>query len=514
MILNGEAHCRSSRFKQGKTVEYLLALDQGTTSSRAILFSMDGIIAAVAQQEFEQYFPRDGWVEHDAEEIWQSQLATARKALSRSGVKPGQIAAIGITNQRETTVVWDRATGQPLHRAIVWQDRRVVDLTDRLKAEGLEPEIRGKTGLILDPYFSAGKLAWILDNVPGARQRAGNGELCFGTVDSWLMYRLSGGRIHATDVTNASRTLLMNIHDLSWNDDLLTIFNIPAEILPEIRSSAGLFGETEPSLFGEPIPITGVAGDQQAALFGQACFKPGMAKNTYGTGAFVVMNTGEKPVLGKGVLTTIAWQIEGQSPQYALEGSIFIAGAAVQWLRDGLGLIKDAGEIEKLAGSTPDTGGVFFVPALVGLGAPYWDPYARGTIVGITRDTGRNHLARAALEAMAYQTRDAVEAMGEVSGIALTELRVDGGAAANDLLLQIQSDILGSVVVRPKITETTALGAAYLAGIGAGLLSLELIAGQWAIDSRYEPSISKGQRDTLFRNWKQAVERSLNWAKP
>jgi len=494
-------------------VKYLLALDQGTTSSRSILFSMDGLIVAMAQQEFEQHFPRDGWVEHNAEEIWQSQLATARKALAQSGVGPGQIAAIGITNQRETTVVWDRATGEPVHRAIVWQDRRVVDLTGRLKAEGLEPGIREKTGLILDPYFSAGKLAWILDNVPGARQRAENGELCFGTVDSWLMYRLSAGRIHATDVTNASRTLLMDIHDLAWNDDLLTIFNIPAEVLPEIKSSAGLFGETEPSLFGEAIPITGVAGDQQAALFGQACFTPGMAKNTYGTGAFVVMNTGEKPVLGEGVLTTIGWQIEGQSPQYALEGSIFIAGAAVQWLRDGLGLIKDAGEIEKLAGSTPDTGGVFFVPALVGLGAPYWDPYARGTIVGITRDTGRKHFARAALEAMAYQTRDAVEAMRKASGIALTELRVDGGAAVNNLLLQIQSDILGSIVVRPKITETTALGAAYLAGIGAGLLSLDLIASHWAMDSRFEPSISKGQRDALFRDWKQAVERSLNWAR-
>jgi len=495
-------------------VKYLLALDQGTTSSRAILFGMDGGIVAVAQQEFEQFFPRDGWVEHDAEEIWQSQLATARKALSESGAAPGQIAAIGISNQRETTVVWDRTTGEPLHRAIVWQDRRVAELTDRLKAEGIEPEIRERTGLILDPYFSAGKAAWILDNVPGARQRALNGELCFGTVDTWLMYRLSGGRIHATDVTNASRTLLMDIHDLSWNDDLIKIFNIPAEVLPQIRPSAGLFGETDPSLFGETIPITGVAGDQQAALFGQACFQPGMAKNTYGTGAFVVMNTGEKPVLGEGVLTTVGWQIEGQSPRYALEGSIFIAGAAVQWLRDGLGLIKDAGEVEKLAASTPDTGGVFFVPALVGLGAPYWDPYARGTIVGITRDTGRKHLARAALEAMAYQTRDAVEAMREASGIALTELRVDGGAAVNDLLLQIQSDILGTIVVRPKITETTALGAAYLAGIGAGLFSLDLIAGQWAVDSRYEPSIPRWRRDALFGDWKRAVERSLHWVKP
>jgi glycerol kinase len=494
-------------------MKYLLALDQGTTSSRAILFGLDGSIVGVAQQEFTQHFPHDGWVEHDADEIWQSQLKTAREVLSRADVDPGAIAAIGITNQRETTIVWDRATGEPLHRAIVWQDRRVASLTDRMKKDGLEPMIREKTGLVLDPYFSGGKLAWILDNIPGVRGLAETGDACFGTVDSWLMYRLSGGRIHATDVSNASRTLLFNIHDLSWDQELLDIFQVPAAILPEAKPSAGLFGETDPALFGQAIPITGVAGDQQAALFGQACFEPGMAKNTYGTGAFVVMNTGTRPVLGEGVITTIAWQVAGQETQYALEGSIFIAGAAVQWLRDGLGLIKDASEIEQLAASVPDTGGVYFVPALVGLGAPYWDPYARGTIVGITRGTNRAHLARAALEAMAYQTSDAIEAMQEVSGIALRELRVDGGAASNDLMLQMQADILATPVVRPRVTETTALGAAYLAGIGIGLLDQDTVASQWAQDRRYEPAMPSKERDALYSGWKRAVERSLDWAR-
>ncbi len=497
-------------------MKYLLALDQGTTSSRAIILGLDGSVVSVAQQEFEQHFPHDGWVEHDAEEIWQSQLETAREAISQAGAAPGDIGAIGITNQRETTVVWDRSTGDPLYRAIVWQDRRAAALTDRLKEDGLEPLFRKKTGLVLDPYFSGGKLAWILDNVSGVRERANAGEVCFGTVDSWLMYRLSGGHlnngsIHATDVTNASRTLLFNIHDLSWDQELLDIFGIPSGILPEVKPSAGLFGQTDPALFGKALPITGVAGDQQAALFGQACFEPGMAKNTYGTGAFVVMNTGPKPVLGEGVLTTIGWQVEGQKPQYALEGSIFIAGAAVQWLRDGLGLIKKASEIEQLAVSVPDTGGVYFVPALVGLGAPYWDPYARGIIIGLTRGTNRAHLARAALEAMAFQTRDAIEAMQEASGITLRELRVDGGAAANDLMLQMQADILDTPVVRPKITETTALGAAYLAGIGAGLLDQGSITSQWAQDRRYEPAMPSNERDTLYSGWKRAVERSLNW---
>lgn len=494
-------------------MKYLLALDQGTTSSRAILFGLDGGIVSVAQQEFEQHFPHDGWVEHDAGEIWQSQLDTAREAIRQAGADPGDVAAIGIANQRETTVVWDRSTGDPLYRAIVWQDRRVATLTDRMKADGLEPVIREKTGLVLDPYFSGGKLAWILDNVSGVRERADAGEICFGTVDSWLIYRLSEGRIHATDVTNASRTLLFNIHDLSWDHELLEIFGIPAGILPEVKASSDLFGETDPAFFGQEIPITGVVGDQQAALFGQACFEPGMAKNTYGTGAFVIMNTGPKPVLGEGVITTIGWQIKGQQPQYALEGSIFVAGAAVQWLRDGLGIIKEASEIEQLAASVPDTGGVYFVPALVGLGAPYWDPYARGTIVGLTRGTNSAHLARATLEAMAYQTRDAIEAMQKASGIALQELRVDGGAAANDLMLQIQADILGTPVLRPRVIETTALGAAYLAGIGVGLLDQDTITTQWALDRRWEPSIPSGERDALCSGWKRAVKRSLNWAK-
>lgn len=494
-------------------MKYLLALDQGTTSSRAILFGLDGGIVSVAQQEFEQHFPHDGWVEHDAGEIWQSQLDTAREAIREAGADPGDVAAIGIANQRETTVVWDRSTGDPLYRAIVWQDRRVATLTDRMKADGLEPVIREKTGLVLDPYFSGGKLAWILDNVSGVRERADAGEVCFGTVDSWLMFRLSEGRIHATDVTNASRTLLFNIHDLSWDHELLEIFGIPAGILPEVKASSDLFGETDPAFFGQEIPITGVVGDQQAALFGQACFEPGMAKNTYGTGAFVIMNTGPKPVLGEGVITTIGWQIKGQQPQYALEGSIFVAGAAVQWLRDGLGIIKEASEIEQLAASVPDTGGVYFVPALVGLGAPYWDPYARGTIVGLTRGTNSAHLARATLEAIAYQTRDAIEAMQKASGIALQELRVDGGAAANDLMLQIQADILGTPVLRPRVIETTALGAAYLAGIGVGLLDQDTITTQWALDRRWEPSMPSGERDALCSGWKRAVKRSLNWAK-
>jgi len=494
-------------------MKYLLALDQGTTSSRTIIFSLNGSVVSVAQKEFGQHFPHDGWVEHDAEEIWQSQLDTAREALSHTDAGPGDVAAIGITNQRETTVVWDRASGEPLYRAIVWQDRRAAALTDRMKEDGLEPVIREKTGLVLDPYFSGGKLAWILDNVSGVREQADAGEVCFGTVDSWLMYRLSGGRIHATDVSNASRTLLFNIHSLTWDNDLLDVFNIPASILPETKPSAGRFGETDPALFGHTIPITGVAGDQQAALFGQACFEAGMAKNTYGTGAFVVMNTGEKPVLGEGVLTTLAWQIKGQNPQYAMEGSIFVAGAAVQWLRDGLGIIKEAREIEQLAASVPDTGGVYFVPALVGLGAPYWDPYARGIIVGLTRGTNRGHLARAVLEAMAYQTRDAIEAMEKASGIILRELRADGGAAANDLMLQMQADILDTPVVRPRITETTALGAAYLAGIGVGELDQGSITSQWVLDRRWEPSMPSIERDTLINGWKRAVERSLNWAK-
>ncbi|NOY85797.1 MAG: glycerol kinase GlpK [Deltaproteobacteria bacterium] len=494
-------------------MNYLLAMDQGTTSSRAILFGLDGRILSVAQKEFKQHFPHDGWVEHDPEDIWRTQIDTTRDALQKARISPKDVAAIGITNQRETTLVWDRSTGEPLFRAIVWQDRRAAALTDRLKTEGLEPGVREKTGLVLDPYFSAGKLAWLLDNVRGLRERAAADEILFGTVDTWLMYRLSGGRIHATDVTNASRTLLFNIHTLQWDEELLDMFRIPAGVLPEVKPSAGRFGETDPSLFGCEIPIAGVAGDQQAALFGQACFEPGMAKNTYGTGAFVVMNTGEKPVLGEGVLTTLGWQIRGRKAQYAMEGSIFAAGAAVQWLRDGLGLLENASEVEDLARSVPDSGGIYFVPALVGLGAPYWDPYARGLIIGLTRGSTRAHLARATLEAIAYQTRDAIEAMQKASGILLRELRVDGGAAANNFLLQLQADLLGTPVLRPEVTETTALGAAYLAGIGVGLLDSESIAQHWALERRWEPDMKSEDREALFRGWQRAVERSRGWVK-
>ncbi len=493
-------------------MRYLLALDQGTTSSRAILFDLEGRPVSSAQQEFPQHFPRPGWVEHDPEDIWSTQIGTARQALDRAGACAADVAAVGITNQRETTLVWERATGRPLHRAIVWQDRRVAGLTDRLRAEGLEPEVRERTGLVLDPYFSGGKLAWLLDQVPGLRRRAEAGQVCFGTVDTWLMYRLTGGRVHATDVTNASRTLLFDIRGLGWDERLLDIFGVPPAVLPEVRPSAGVFGETDPELLGRAIPITGVAGDQQAALFGQACFTPGTAKNTYGTGAFVMMNTGGRPVLGDGVLTTLAWQIGGQEAVYALEGSIFIAGAAVQWLRDGLGLIESAPEVEALAGRVPDTGGVYFVPALTGLGAPHWDPHARGLIAGVTRGTTAAHLARAALEAMAYQTRDAIVAMERASGIALRELRADGGAAANDLLLQFQADVLGTPVVRPRVTETTALGAAYLAGIGAGLTDQGTIAERWALDRRFTPAMDPGVRQALCRGWQRAVERALGWA--
>ena len=492
-------------------MRYLLALDQGTTSSRAILFDLEGRPVSAAQQEFPQHFPRPGWVEHDPHDIWSTQIETARQALDRAGVSPAEVEAVGITNQRETTLVWERGTGRPLHRAIVWQDRRVAGLTDRLRAEGLEPEVRERTGLVLDPYFSGGKLAWLLDEVPGLRRRAEAGEVCFGTVDTWLVHRLTGGRVHATDVTNAGRTLLFDIRRLEWDERLLEIFGIPPAVLPDARPSAGVFGETDPELLGRAIPITGVAGDQQAALFGQACFDPGTAKNTYGTGAFVMMNTGGRPVLGEGVLTTLAWQLEGREPVYALEGSIFVAGAAVQWLRDGLGLIESAPEVEALARRVLDTGGVYFVPALTGLGAPHWDPHARGLIAGVTRGTTAAHLARAALEAMAFQTRDAIVAMEKASGIALRELRADGGAAANDLLLQFQADVLGTPVLRPRVTETTALGAAYLAGVGAGLTDQGAIAGRWALDRRFTPAMDPGVREDLCRGWRRAVDRALGW---
>ncbi len=490
---------------------YLLALDQGTTSSRSIIFGSDGRLLASAQQEFTQHYPKAGFVEHNADEIWQSQLATARQAINRAGLQASDIIGIGITNQRETTVIWDRMTGKPVHRAIVWQDRRTAYLCATLKSSGHEPTIRSRTGLVLDPYFSATKIRWLLDHVDGLRSRAEQGDVCFGTIDTWLMYNLSGGQSHVTDVSNASRTLLFNIHTMQWDDDLLHLFEVPRAMLPEVVPSAGTLASTDPGLFGESISISGVAGDQQAALFGQACFESGMAKNTYGTGSFVVMNTGQKSVTGDGVLTTIGWQIADQPPDYALEASIFITGAAVQWLRDGLKLIRTSAEIEDLAASVADNGGVYFVPALTGLGAPHWDPNARGVIIGLTRGTTAAHLARATIEAMAYQTRDGIEAMQSASGIELKELRVDGGATVNDALLQFQADMLRTTVIRPAITEITALGAAYLAAVGAGALSIEDVSRQWQVDRIFEQSMDETRRATLYRNWQRAVERAGHW---
>src|SRR6266536_5543384 len=447
-------------------MKYILALDQGTTSSRAIIFDRAGSIKALAQREFPQFFPRPGWVEHDANDIWSTQAGVAAQALAQAGLTPGDIAAIGITNQRETTVVWDRKTGNPICHAIVWQDRRTAAMCDRLKARGLEKLIRKKTGLVLDAYFSGTKLQWILQHVPGAREKAKAGELAFGTVDSWLVWNLTGGRSHVTDVSTASRTMLFNIRKGEWDDELLDLLDVPRSVLPEVRSSSEVFGEA--SHFSSAIPIAGIAGDQQAALFGQVCNRPGMVKNTYGTGCFMLMNTGAKPIASKNnLLTTIAWQV-GKRTEYALEGSIFIAGAVVQWLRDGLGIIKSSSEVEALAAQVPDNGGVYLVPAFAGLGAPHWDPYARGVIAGITRGTRAAHIGRAALEGIAYQVMDVLKAMEADAGIRLKELRVDGGACANDLLMQFQSDLLGVPVVRPRVSETTAIGAAYLAGLAVG----------------------------------------------
>lgn len=495
---------------------YVLALDQGTTSSRAILFDHRGRVVAVAQREFRQMYPRPGWVEHDPEEIWFTQLSTAREALQRAGVAAADVAAIGITNQRETTVLWDRATGTPVAPAIVWQDRRTAGMCDALKAQAAESLVRAKTGLVLDPYFSATKVAWLLDNVAGLRARAERGEIAFGTVDAWLVYRLTGGRVHATDYSNASRTLFFNIHTLSWDDELLELFGrVPRAVLPEVKPSSAIYGATAPDLLGAAIPIGGIAGDQQAALFGQACFEVGMAKNTYGTGSFLLLNTGAKPVASQhGLLTTVAWGLGGEVT-YALEGSVFVTGAAVQWLRDGLGLITNAAETEALANSVPDTGGVYLVPAFTGLGAPYWDPYARGALVGITRGTTRAHIVRAALEAIAYQTCDVMRAMEQDAGVPLRALRVDGGAAVNNLLMQFQSDVLGVPVERPAVTETTALGAAYLAGLAAGVWqSQDEIRAQWHLDRRFEPAMEADRREQLLAGWRRAVERSLGWAAP
>ena len=491
-------------------MKHILALDQGTTSSRAIVFDHAGAIIATAQREFRQIFPKPGWVEHDANEIWASQSTVAVEALAKAGLTATDVAAIGITNQRETTVVWDRQTGQPIHHAIVWQDRRTAAACDRLKRAGKAAMIRRKTGLVIDAYFSGTKLAWILKHVPGAMARARAGELAFGTIDSWLVWNLTGGRVHVTDVSNASRTMLCNLATCDWDDDLLKLFGIPRAVLPAIRASSEVYGEC--NLWGGAIPIAGMAGDQQAALFGQACTQPGMVKNTYGTGCFMLMNTGTKPIVSKNnLLTTVAWRVGGRT-EYALEGSIFIAGAVVQWLRDGLGLIKTSGEIESLAAQVPDNGGVVLVPAFAGLGAPHWDQYARGLVAGLTRGTTAAHLARAALEGIAYQVHDVLQAMQSDSGITLKELRVDGGACANNLLMQFQADMLGVPVVRPRVAETTALGAAYLAGLAVGYWKdPKEIAAQWQADRRFVPAMKPAQRKKLLSGWNKALTRAKRW---
>ncbi|GIV59328.1 glycerol kinase GlpK [Rhodocaloribacter litoris] len=494
-------------------MSFILALDQGTTSSRAIVFDHRGRIRAVAQQEFEQLFPRPGWVEHDAEEIWSSQMLVATQAIRKAGLTARDIAAVGITNQRETTVVWDRETGRPIHHAIVWQDRRTSDFCGRLKADGHEPVFREKTGLLLDPYFSGTKVRWLLDHVEGARARAEAGRLAFGTIDTWLVWNLTGGRVHVTDPSNASRTLLFNIHTGDWDDDLLDRLGVPRSLLPEVRPSSQVYGETAPGLFETALPIAGIAGDQQAALFGQLCTRPGMVKNTYGTGCFMLMNTGTEAVPStNNLLTTVAWRLDDRMT-YALEGSVFIAGAVVQWLRDGLELIRSAAEIETLAAQVPDNGGVYLVPAFAGLGAPHWDPYARGAILGLTRGATKAHLARAALEGIAYQVADILEAMEADAGLRLAELRVDGGATANNLLLQFQADLLGVPVVRPEVLETTALGAAYLAGLATGYWNdLDDLAEQWVEDRRFRPAMPGDDVRRLRKGWQKALERAKQWA--
>jgi glycerol kinase len=495
--------------------KYVLALDQGTTSSRAIIFNHDGAVVSLAQKEFPQIYPAPGLVEHNPEDIWSSQLSVAQEALHKAGASAADIAAIGITNQRETTLVWEKATGKPVFNAIVWQSRLTAPICDELKAKGFDSEIRQRTGLVTDAYFSGTKVKWILDNVPGVREKAERGEVLFGNVDTFLIWRLTKGRVHVTDATNASRTMLYNIYTGDWDDVILKELGVPRAMLPQVMPSSTVYGETDPEFFGGPIKIAGVAGDQQAATFGQACFEVGMAKNTYGTGSFMLMNTGDRGVASKnGLLTTIAWRINGQTI-YALEGSIFITGAAVQWLRDGLRAIASSSDVEQLAMSVPDNGGVYLVPAFVGLGAPYWDPYARGTIVGLTRGSSIAHIARATLESMCYQTRDVLEAMTADSGVRVKALRVDGGAVVNNLLMQFQADILGVPVQRPKVAETTALGAAYLAGLATGFWkSQQEVAEQWAVDRTFEPQMSADQRDALYAGWKRAVERSLQWERP
>jgi glycerol kinase len=492
-------------------MKFILALDQGTTSSRAIVFDQTGAIRSVAQKEFRQIYPQPGWVEHDAHEIWSSQRAVALEAQARAGLQARDIAAIGVTNQRETTVVWDRQTGEPVSQAIVWQDRRTAPLCDQLKADGIEPLIQRKTGLVADAYFSGSKLCWILDNVREARRRAEAGELAFGTVDSWLVWKLTGGRKHITDASNASRTMLLNLHTGQWDEELLRIVGVPRAVLPTVCASSEVYAEATGEWAG--IPIAGIAGDQQAALFGQVCTQPGMVKNTYGTGCFMLMHTGAQPVLSQNkLLTTIAWRL-GRRTEFALEGSVFIAGAAVQWLRDGLGLIKSSQEVETLASSVSDSGDVCLVPAFAGLGAPHWDAYARGAILGITRGTTAAHVARAALESIAFQTADVLRAMQADSGIALQELRVDGGASINNLLMQFQTDILGVPVVRPKIAETTALGAAYLAGLAVGYWKdIAEISAQWQVEKRFEPKMNSAERELRLARWSKALARAKDWA--
>lgn len=492
--------------------KYVLSFDQGTTSSRAMIFDQNGCIVSMAQKEFPQIFPKPGWVEHDPEDIWNSQIDVAKEAMIKAGLTAKDIAALGIANQRETTILWDRNTGKPVYNAIVWQCRRTAEFCDELKERGWEKPIREKTGLVIDAYFSGTKIKWILDNVPGVRERAEKGEVLFGNVDTFLIWRLTGGKVHVTDYTNASRTMIFNIHTLDWDDDILQELGIPRAMLPKVCPSSHLFGYTDAKLFGGEIPIAGDAGDQQAALFGQACFEPGSAKNTYGTGSFLLVNTGSKPVESKhGLITTVAFGLE-DSVCYALEGSIFITGAAVQWLRDGLGIIKVADEVETLARQVEDTAGVYFVPAFVGLGAPYWDMYARGMIIGITRGTTACHLARATLEAMAYQTRDVLEAMKSDCGFDLKLLRADGGASVDNLLLQIQADVLGLAVQRPVVRETTALGTAYLAGLATGFWhNLEEIANIWQLDRTFEPQITAIKREEMYAGWKRAVERARGW---
>jgi glycerol kinase len=492
---------------------YVLALDQGTTSSRAILYHHSGAVQAVAQREFQQFYPQAGWVEHDPDEIWSSQIGVAIEALGRAHASPRDLAAIGITNQRETAVLWDRKTGRPVANAIVWQDRRTAPICDDLRARGLENTVREKTGLLIDAYFSATKIMWLLDNIPGLRQRAEAGQLAFGTVDAWLIWNLTGGRVHVTDVTNASRTMLFNIHSGTWDGELLHALNIPPSLLPDVKSSSTQFGTASTSLGLGDVPISGVAGDQQAALFGQACFHEGLAKCTYGTGAFLLQQCGPHARASHNrLLTTVAWRLNGPL-QYALEGSVFVAGSVVQWLRDGLGIIRTSAEVEQLAASVPDNGDVFLVPAFTGLGAPHWDPHARGTIIGITRGTQAGHIARAALESIALQTADLISAMQQDSGMAIHELRVDGGAAANNTLMQFQADLLGIPVVRPAAVETTALGAAYLAGLGAGFWkSTAEIESHWNVDRTFHPHRDPGDMDRLRKRWHAALERAKSWA--